>query len=134
MGLVRIAKRFVNHTEHLQPEVLKDAKPMKNPNVTETLEEDGSVLLSAPLAQQGRGFMGMLAKWMKAPDHKKFELEPVGAFVWNLCDGRHTFEGISKKLREKFKMNRLEADAALLAYLQMLSQRRLITLMVGKHK
>lgn len=58
---------------------------------------------------------------------KSFELEPVGALVWSLCDGRHTFESISQKLRDRYKMNRLEADAALSAFLKMLGQRGLIT-------
>jgi hypothetical protein len=61
-------------------------------------------------------------------------LEPVGAFVWSLCDGKHTFEGISRKLREEFKLSRLESDASLSAFLQMLSQRKLITMMVAEKK
>ncbi len=132
MDLVRLAKNTFDRTERIDPDKLRKAKPLKNPSVTQEITEEGALLLIAPLTQQGRGIVGALAKWLKAPDQKKFELEPVGAFVWNLCDGRTTFEGISKKLREQFKMNRLEADAALLAFLQMLSQRRLITLMVGK--
>lgn len=134
MGLVQLAKRYFDPSEKLDPERLRKAKPIRNPAVTYEQGEDGTLLLSAPLTLQGRGFMGMIAKWMKAPDRKKFELEPFGAFVWNLCDGKHTFEGISKGLREQFKLNRLEADASLVAFLQMLSQRRLITMMVGKDK
>jgi hypothetical protein len=118
----------------MQPETLRRSKPLRNPVVRQELAEDGALLLIAPLIQQGSGFAGLVAKWMKAPDQKRFELEPVGAFVWNLCDGRHSFEGISKRLREEFKMNRIEADAALLAFLQMLSQRRLIALTMGKDK
>ena len=134
LGLVDLAKSVIDRSENLQPDQLKKSKPLRNPDVCQEIEEDGSLLLLAPLVQQGRGVAGMLAKWMKTPDVKKFELEPVGAFVWNLCDGRHTFEGISRALREEFKMNRLEADASLLAFLQMLSQRRLITLTVAKGK
>jgi len=134
MGLVGVAKRFIDRSERLQPEQLKKSKPLRNPAVQQDAAEDGSMLLLAPLVQQGNGFVGLMAKWMKAPDTKKFELEPIGVFVWNLCDGKNTFEGISKRLREQFKMNRLEADAALLAFLQMLSQRRLIILTVGKEK
>jgi len=134
MGLVRVVRQLVTPTEEIKPEKLRKSKPVRNPVVTQEQGDDGIVILSAPLILQGRGVAGMLAKWMKAPDQKKFELEPVGAFVWNLCDGKHTFEGISKRLREQFKMNRLEADASLTAFLQMLSQRRLITLMVGKDK
>jgi len=134
MGLVQLARRYFDRTERLNPDQLRNSRPLRNPAVTSEVAEDGSLLLSAPLSLQGRGFMALVAKWMKAPDRKKFELEPHGAYVWNLCDGKHTFEGISKGLREQFKLNRLEADASLLAFLQMLSQRRLITMMVGKDK
>ncbi|MDR3691302.1 MAG: PqqD family protein [Fimbriimonas sp.] len=133
-NLVDLVRKTVDRTERLDPEKLRKAKPLRNPDVTFESIEDGSLLLSAPLSSQGRGMVGMIAKWMKAPDRKKFELEPFGAFVWNLCDGKHTFEGISKGLRETYKLNRLEADASLLAFLQMLSQRRLITMMVEKDK
>ncbi len=134
MGLVRLIWRWFDRSEDLKPEAVRQAKPVRNPAVRQVEAEDGSLVLVAPLAQQGRGIAGMLAKWMKSPDEKQFELETVGAFVWNLCDGRHSFDGISKKLRDRFKMNRLDADTALLAFLQMLSQRRLIVLALGKKR
>lgn len=88
------------------------------------------MILEAPLAQQGKGVAAWIARRMRMPATKKFELEPVGAFLWELFDGNHTVETISRRLREAYKMNRLEADASLNAWLQMLSQRRLITLQV----
>ena len=62
------------------------------------------------------------------------ELEEVGAFVWNLCDGKNSFEFIAKKLGAQFRLSRLESEASLTAFLQMLSQRKLITLMVASKK
>ncbi len=134
VGLADLVQRGLDRTPRLTPEEIQRAKPVRNPAVTEETLEDGTVLLRAPLAQQGRGIMATIARWAKAPDTKGFELESVGAFVWALCDGRNTVEAISKKLRAEYKMNRLEADASLNSFLQMLSQRRLITLMVGKRK
>ena len=134
MGLADLAKRRFGGRPAVSAERLRKAKPLRNPLVAWESLEDGTAALDAPLAQQGRGFMGMLARWMKAPATKKFELEPVGAFVWSLCDGAHTFDGISRKLRERYKMNRLEADAALSAFLQTLSQRRLVSLTTGNDK
>lgn len=134
MGLADGLKSLIAPGPRLTQEELKGARPIQNPLVTEAPQDDGSILLTAPLILQGRGMMGWMAKRMKAPDTKTFELEPVGAFVWSLCDGRHTFDAISRKLRERYKMNRLEADAALTAFLQMLGQRRLITLKMGKTK
>lgn len=134
MGLADGLKSLIAPAPRLTQEQLKKAKPERSPDVTSDPQPDGTVLLTAPLILQGRGFMGWMAKRMKAPDRKSFELEPVGAFVWDLCDGNHTFDAISRKLRERYKMNRLEADAALTAFLQMLGQRRLIALKMGKTK
>ncbi len=68
--------------------------------------------------------------WARGATHRTFELEPIGAFVWGLCDGQRTVEGIARALREQFKLNRVEAEAALVAFLQTLSRRGLITLLM----
>jgi hypothetical protein len=128
MGLVELARRWVEPKPAPAPELLRKQRPLRNPIVVETHAPEGATYLTAPLEIQGRGYAAWLAKRMKAPDTKTFELEPVGAFVWSLCDGRHTFDAISRKLSAEYKMNRMEADAALGAFLQTLSQRGLITL------
>jgi hypothetical protein len=118
----------------LSPQELRKAKPLQASYVEAEALPDGSIVLSAPLAKQGRGILAAFARASKKPATKQFELEPVGAFVWDLCDGNHTFEGIARKLREKFKMNRLEAETALEAFLRMLVQRRLVILVVKSKK
>jgi len=132
MGLVDLAKGIFDRRTKIDPTALRKSKPARNTFVKWEALEDGTIILVAPLSTQGRGVMGRIAKRAGKPDVKQFELEQVGAFVWNLCDGRHTFEGISKRLREEFKLSRLEADASLSAFLQMLSQRKLITMMVAE--
>ncbi len=131
MGLVDLAKSVFERRTKIDPAALRKSKPARNTFVESETLEDGSIILSAPLSTQGRGIMGRIAERAGKPNTKSFELEPVGAFVWNLCDGKHTFEAISKKLREEYKLSKLEADASLSAFLQMLSQRKLITMMVS---
>ncbi len=132
VGLDNVGRLFSRGTR-LTPTELRACKPLRNDQVVAEAEGDG-VVLRAKLASQGTGVLGVLAKWAKAPDEKRFELEPVGAFVWERCDGRHTFDTISRHLRERYKMNRLEADAALTEFLSMLSERHLITLAVPQPK
>lgn len=134
MGLVDLAKGLFDRRVMIDPTALRKAKPARNTFVKWEALEDGTLVLLAPLSTQGRGIMGKIAKRAGRPDVKQFELEPIGAYVWNLCDGKHTFEGISKKLCAEFKLSRLEADASLSAFLQMLSQRKLITMMVAERK
>lgn len=123
--------KLFNRTPKVDPAALRKAKPLRNPSVEYKTLDDGTAVLEAPLEMQG-GLTGALARKMKAPNKKSFELEPIGAFVWELCDGNHTFEGIAKKLRERFKMNRLESEAALGAFLQTLVRKRLVSMVVGK--
>lgn len=134
MGLVDLARAWIQPKNQIPAETLRASKPARSPAVKEETMADGSVILTAPLSLQGRGYLARLAKKMNAPETKSFELEPVGAFVWSLCDGKHTFDAISRKLRERFKMNRLEADAALSAFLEMLGRRGLVTLKMGTPK
>lgn len=134
MGLADVAKGFFDRRTRIDPEILRKAKPLRNAFVEFEKLEDGSIVLSAPLSTQGSGLLGRFAQKAGRPDRKQFELEPVGAFVWDICDGKHTFEGISRKLRERFKLSKVEADASLSAFLQMLAQRKLITMMVVEKK
>ncbi|CAN5678081.1 PqqD family protein [soil metagenome] len=115
----------------LSPEVLRRAKPVRNPAVESEIIENG-VVLRAPLDTQPRPWLGKLARKMNLPQTRTFELEAVGATVWELCDGKQTFAGITDELRKRYKMNRLEAEASLTAFLQTLSQRRLITMLLPK--
>lgn len=134
MGLVDLARKTVDSRTKLTADQLKRARPVRNPAVTWSEAGDGGLVLEAPLAQQGKGVAAWLAVKMKMPTTKKFELEPIGAFLWNLFDGMHTVDTISRKLREEFKMNRMEAEASLTAFLQMLTHKKLITMMIGKAK
>jgi hypothetical protein len=129
MALAGLKKLITANPKRLGLEAYAAARPVQNPLVETFAFEDGA-RLRAPLQSQGTGLMGLMAKWAKLPDTKEFELEAVGSFVWQLCDGEHTTEAIARELRGRFKMNRLEADASLAAFLEMLANRRLITMLV----
>lgn len=134
MGLAQFLKNTFDRRAPLETDTLRSAIPVRNPAASIVAEEDDIVIIEAPLRQTSTGLMKLLSKSPKAPEMKRFELESVGAYVWKMCDGKNTFEGISLKLRETYKMQRVEADAALAAFLQMLAQRKLITLMVKGQK
>lgn len=134
MELVRIARRLFEGGERPDPARLRSCKPIRNEFVTSSPADDGGLVLTAPLETQGRGMAAVLAKKMNMPGSKSFELDPVGAFVWDLCDGKNSFEAIGRKLKDRYQMNRLEAETALAEYLKTLSQRRLIAVAEGPKK
>jgi len=111
----------------LDMERMRSAKPLRNPSVSFLEGEHGSLLLTAPLEVTRGGLVSILVRRMNLPPSKQFELDPVGAFVWEQCDGSTRFSTIAARLRSRFKMNRLEAEASLATYLQTLNRRRLVT-------
>jgi len=130
VGLAALAKGLLGRREVVDQVALRRARPLRNTFVTTTSGPDGAVVLSAPISEQSGGLMAWVARKAKQDVNKQFELEPIGAFIWEPCEGSHTFEGIAKALVAEYKMNRVEAEASLGAFLQMLSQRRLITMTV----
>jgi hypothetical protein len=123
-----ILRRIAGAKPGPTPLEVRQSRPMQSPQASTELREDGTVVIRAPLELSARGPLRWAAKRAKEVPVKNYELEPVGTFVWQLCDGKHTFESISSRLQNHFKMNRLEAEASLAAFLQMLGRRRLITL------
>jgi len=91
---------------------------------------DGGVLLRVDLVSQGTGMVGVVARWMKTPSQKTVELEEIGALVWQCSDGQHSFETIAKKLRERFRMSRLESESALAEFVRMLQARNLVAVVL----
>jgi hypothetical protein len=124
MGMAGLLKRPAK----LSTEVLRKAKPVRNPAVEERTV-DGITVLRGPAVLKG-----LIGKWVasssKETPTKQYELEEVGSYVWSLIDGKKTVEALSRQLQAKYKMNRLEADASLEAFLKMLAERGLITLLV----
>jgi hypothetical protein len=111
----------------------RSARPLRNPVIQWELAEDGSALLVAEVASlPAKPFLRWLQRRAPVPRERKFELEPVGAFVWSLCDGKTTVGAMAKRLQDRYTMNRVEAEASLAAFLQMLAQRGLITMIVKK--
>lgn len=134
MGLVQRLKQQIDPAPPITSQAFRKGRPQRRDSVRQEVLASGMIVLTAPLSLKGRGFAGWVARRMKLPDEKSYELEEMGAFVWTCCDGRATFDAISKRLQSQYKMNRLEADAALAAFLQTLGRRGLIEWIPGKAK
>jgi hypothetical protein len=105
---------------------IRKLKPVRNPAVAFELDEGGGIMLKVPLTH-AKPFLRALAKLSNAPAEKQVELEPVGAAVWRMCDGKHTIEMIAKSLSAQFGLTPAESEASLLAFLDTLSKRRYLT-------
>ena len=59
---------------------------------------------------------------------RNFELDEVGLFVWNLCDGQTSIEQIFRHLAAKYNLSERDAEVSTLKFLQMLARRGLVGL------
>lgn len=126
MGLLRLnlkKKKAATRSE------IRRARPIRNPAIRFEPSDDGGVTLLVPVAQ--RGFLGRTIGKV-VPDDKQVELEPVGAFVWNLCDGKRSVQGIAEALQREYKITKVEAEASLLAFLETLLKRKYLALEMPK--
>ena len=99
-------------------------RPARNSTLTWESPEAGKTLITVPL--EHKGVTAVLARAMKAPKERRVELDEVGGFVWELCDGSNTIENIVQKTGREYKMNRREAEVSVTMFLQMLHEKNYI--------
>lgn len=112
------------------PEIDRSAvlvlRPGRNSLLKWEKRPSGDVLLTVPRNERAGLVTRTLARWMNVPPERYVELDEVGGFVWELCDGNHTIEAIVQKTGREFKMNRREAEVSVTMFLQMLHERNFI--------
>ena len=94
---------------------------------------EGVVTLYAPF--RAAAFVERMARWLGAParaGEAKIELDEVGSFVWDLCDGQMAVREMVACLADKYKLNGKESEAALTAFLRSLAGRNLVAIVILK--
>ena len=101
-------------------------RPARNSLLTWEKRDSGEMVLTVPHNDKANRLAKFLAKFLKAPNERHVELDEVGGYVWELCDGQNTVEAIVQKTGRQYKMNRREAEVSVTMFLQMLHQRNFI--------
>ena len=107
------------------------AMPQRHPAVLWSREvgpltERPVIFLRVP--RRSDKFGNLVAKVFRLPDHRKIELDEIGSDVWEWCDGTTGVGELSRKIGEKYRLNKRQSEASVTAYLKMLAERRLIGL------
>jgi len=76
-----------------------------------------------------------LVKWFpklgeKPAGYKKIELDEVGSFVWDMCDGETPVSQMIDALIEAYKLNPKEAEVALLTFVKTLLTKNLASVVI----
>ena len=101
-------------------------KPLRAADATESDAGPGKWKLTIPLRSARQG--GWASRFLRVPEGatKTFELDELGKFVWDACDGRTTVAQLIRRLAKQYNLNEREAEVATLAFLNTLARRGLI--------
>lgn len=111
---------------HVDRKAAMTLRPGRNSLLTYEKRETGETVLTIPQNEKVNPITRAMARWLRAPKERKVELDEVGGFVWELCDGDHTVEAIVHKTSRQYKLNRREAEVSVTMFLQMLHERNFI--------
>ena len=107
-------------------------RPIRNPDVTWKPQDDPGAPVTIEIPLQRRAVPKPLV-WIatklarqEPPSVRRLELDPVGSFVWRTTDGSHTVRELIWRLAAEYKLNRRDAEVALLEFMGKLSARNLM--------
>jgi hypothetical protein len=97
--------------------------PVRNPSAEVKAFEEG---IRVTLTRDQTRMPWYVKMMPSPPPTRTFELDAIGALVWDLCDGSRTVAEIADALAEEKKLEVKEAEVALVNYLRMLVKRGII--------
>lgn len=100
------------------------SKPLRNRVVAWEHTDKGEIRIWMPRKKSWAA--KTIERIFPLPENKEMVLDEIGSFVWELCDGKTTVEGIVVALEKKYKLNRKEVEVSVTQYLRTLAQRGLI--------
>jgi hypothetical protein len=119
--------------------VSKSAKPTKSDMLAATpVRSDGATEKPAGPGKWNLTIPVRPTRWasvlLRIPGgmKKTFELDELGKFVWDACDGRTSVRQVIRKLAKRYNLNEREAEVATVAFLQTLTRKGLIAMAVEK--
>ena len=107
------------------------AKPAQLVKAKILATEDGGAKLTIPL--RSTRWTGMI---FRLPDNatKTFELDELGLFIWNSCDGKTSVQQMIRQLSRERRLTLREVEVATLQFLQTLIRKGLIGVQVKQGK
>ena len=105
-------------------------KPIPSPFFTVLKEEPDRLFLEVNIEQFKK--QKLRRKIIPSPNYKKIQLDKLGKFTFELCNGSNTIKQIIKRFQEKYKLTYTETEISVIKYLRMLNARHLIGWQIPK--
>jgi len=100
------------------------AVPVLNQLITKERNAKGKLVVNVP--RKRTNMVRLIAKVFRLPPYKQLELDELGGYAVELCDGRNTVADVVDKFAEQFRLNRREAEVSMVSYLETLAKRGII--------
>lgn len=110
-----------------------DCVPVKNPQVREEADEKGELRLVYQV-QVRPWFQGVLKKIIRSESsiiNRSLQLDPLGASVWQMIDGRQSVKKIIDEFQAIHQLNRREAEVSVTTFFKELGKRGLLAMREG---
>jgi hypothetical protein len=111
-----------------KPQLTKDdllaSRVVLNQAVTWSMTDEHVIKIDIPRREDW--WVKLLSKLFYTPENRTIALDEVGTFVWQSIEEGRTVESMIGHLAKQYKLNRREAEASLIAYLQTLGKKNLI--------
>jgi hypothetical protein len=106
-------------------------KPVRNPKVSWSPAASAEdVTIEIPLRRRPvpKPLIWLATKLARRqpPDNRRLQLDAIGSYVWRCADGKHTVRELIWLLAAEYKLNRRDAEAALIDFLGKLSTRNIL--------
>ena len=105
-----------------------DACPLRNPDLRNERSDDGNVSLWVP--RRKSFWINVMSKLFYLPPGRPVELDALGTFVYDRCDGHTPVRKMLELLVERHHLTRREAEVALTTYLKKLVERGIVGMIV----
>jgi len=105
------------------------AKPSRAAGAEEKSIAAGKWQLTIPI--QPTRWAGAILRIPKGMS-KTFELDELGKFVWDACDGKTSVRQVIRRLARHYNLNEREAEVATVAFLKTLTSKGLVAIAVDK--
>ena len=101
----------------------KDA-PAESAEVDPAEIPQGLIVLAVPRREDAIG--RIISAVFQITGTKNIELDEFGSEIWRMCDGTHRVAQMVAKTVKTYKLNERQAEVSVVAFMRMLSGRRLI--------
>jgi hypothetical protein len=109
-------------------EQMLGARPKRRPGVEVEETDEGELVLT--ISYNPSLGLKILARLFFVPTTRILTLDRIGSEIWGMCDGERRIEDIVSEIARRYKLNRREAEVAIITYIKKLGDKGALDLVM----